>query len=99
MSGGTKIDRGMNRLTDRRVKAFIAEAKAGTSLTKKLSDGGGLFLTLNSAGSPAWRVKYRFNGKERLAGPGIYPEVGLAEARAARDALRIHLRHGRDPSI
>jgi integrase len=99
MAGGTKAETGMNRLTDRRVKAFIDQARAGTAKTKKLSDGGGLFLVLSSAGSPAWRVKYRVNGKERLAGPGIYPEVSLVEARAARDAIRHHLRFGRDPSI
>jgi integrase len=99
MAGGTKPDRGMNRLTDRQVRTFITQARAGTAPKKKLSDGGGLFIHLNSAGSPCWRVKYRVNGKERLAGPGIYPEVSLVEARAARDALRTHLRYGRDPSI
>ncbi|MDP9178036.1 MAG: Arm DNA-binding domain-containing protein, partial [Gemmatimonadota bacterium] len=96
MAGGTQA---INRLTDRQIKAFIAKARGGTAPTKKLSDGAGLFLILNPWGSPVWRIKYRFNGKERLAGPGIYPEVGLAEARAARDALRTHLRYGRDPSI
>jgi integrase len=98
MDGGTKVEHGMNRLSEKQIRSFIAQARAGTAPKKKLSDGGGLYLMMRG-NSATWRIKYRFNGKERLAGPGKYPEVSLGEARAARDALRTHLRHGRDPSI
>jgi integrase len=100
MAGGIAArPRGTDRLSDRVVRSFIERARAGTAPSKKLSDGRGLFITLTPAGTAVWRVKYRFNGKERLAALGIYPEVGLAEARAGRDALRAQLREDRDPAI
>lgn len=100
MGGGIRLARGAtNRLSDRQVQVFITKARAGTAPRKKLADGGGLFITLTPAGTPVWRVRYRFNGSERLASPGVYPSVGLAEARAARELLHGQLRAGLDPSI
>jgi len=32
----------------------------------KLFDGGGLFLSVPKSGRKRWRIKYRFNGKEKL---------------------------------
>ena len=89
--------RSINRLTDRAVRAFIAAARQGTAETKKLSDGGGLFLTLTPAGTAVWRVKYRVAGKEKLFSAGTYPTVGLEAARQQRENLKTRLREGRDP--
>ena len=50
----------------------------------KLSDGEGLFVQVTPNGSRLWRLKYRFEGKEKLLALGSYPEVGLAEARKRR---------------
>src|SRR4026209_506997 len=91
--------RATNKLSNRQIKAFIVRARAGSAPKKKLSDGGGLYITLTPAGSPVWRIKYRFNSTERVASPGQYPEVSLTEARTARDRLRAHLREGRDPTL
>jgi hypothetical protein len=66
---------------------------------KKLSDGGGLYVTLTPAGSAVWRMKYRHGGREKLLALGIYPEVGLAAARAQRNLARASLRDGRDPGL
>jgi integrase len=90
--------RSTNRLSDRAIRSFIASAQAGTAPTKKLSDGGGLFLTLTPAGTPVWRLKYRHGGKEKLFAVGVYPTVGLEAARSARDSAKGHLREGRDPT-
>ena len=49
----------------------------------KLSDEKGMFLLVNPSGSKYWRLKYRFGGKEKTLALGVYPEVSLAEARAA----------------
>jgi integrase len=87
-----------NRLSDRAIRAFLAQARAGKAATKKLSDGGGLFLTLTPAGSAVWRMKYRHAGKEKIYSVGVYPTVGLAVARSARETARAHLRDGRDPT-
>lgn len=99
-AGGTTQNggsRALNKLSDRTVRAFITQAKAGAAATKKLADGGGLFLMLTPSGSPVWRIKYRFGGKERVYAAGIYPDVTLERARAARADVKDHLRAGRDP--
>ncbi|HEY4303003.1 MAG TPA: integrase arm-type DNA-binding domain-containing protein [Gemmatimonadaceae bacterium] len=96
--GGGTENRGLNRLTDRAVQTWLAGRRDGKVAAKKLADGGGLYLTLTPAGSPVWRVKYRFAGREKLHAAGVYPEVALKAARAQRDILRAQLRDGVNPS-
>src|SRR5262245_43893891 len=64
----------------------------------KLSDSGGLYLLVHPNGARWWRLKYRYGGRERLLWLGVYPAVGLKEARAARDDAKRLLRDGVDPS-
>jgi len=64
----------------------------------KLFDGGGLFLLVNPGGSRLWRLKYRFDGRERLLALGAYPAVTLAKARERRDEAKVLLADGVDPS-
>lgn len=63
----------------------------------KLSDGGGLYLLVNTNGSRYWRLKYRVAGKEKLLALGVYPDVSLADARAKRDEAKRTLAAGDDP--
>jgi len=63
----------------------------------RMFDGGGLYLEVSPAGGKLWRLKYRFNGKERRLALGIYPDTGLADARDKRDAARKLLAAGVDP--
>jgi integrase len=75
-------------LTEKEVKN-AKPIVAGKS--RKMSDGGGLFLFVSGAGSKLWRYKYRLGGKEHLYSLGAYPSLTLAEARAehlkARDLV------------
>lgn len=64
----------------------------------RLADGKGLYLQVMPNGSRYWRMKYRFDGKEKLASFGVYPEVTLAAARKACLAARQLLSTGTDPS-
>lgn len=64
----------------------------------KLADGGGLYLLVNPTGGKLWRWKYRHAGKEKLLSIGSYPAVTLAKAREAREAARVNLANGLDPS-
>lgn len=64
----------------------------------KLFDGGGLFLLIKSTGGKLWRLKYLFEGKEKLISLGTYPETTLAEARAKRDEYKREVVKGIDPS-
>ena len=43
----------------------------------KLTDGGGMYLLVNSKGGKYWRLKYRINGKEKVLALGTYPLVSL----------------------
>jgi integrase len=64
----------------------------------KVADSQGLYLLINPRGSKLWRLKYRIHGIERKLALGAYPEITLAEARAARDVARKQLAHAVDPS-
>ncbi len=64
----------------------------------RLADGKGLYLEVMPNGSRYWRMKYRFDGKEKRAAFGVYPEVTLLEAREACLAARKLLAAGVDPS-
>jgi integrase len=66
--------------------------------TVKLFDGGGLYLEITPAGGKWWRLKYRYNGKEKRISLGVYPDVGLKEARDRRDSSRKLLANEVDPS-
>ena len=63
----------------------------------KLFDDRGLFLLVTPSGGKWWRIKYRFDGKEKTLSMGIYPDVTLAKARDRRDELRKLLADGIDP--
>jgi integrase len=75
----------------------IRKAKPGEK-TVKLFDGGGLYLEITPAGGKWWRLKYRYNGKEKRISLGVYPDVGLKEARDRRDSSRKLLANEVDPS-
>lgn len=49
-------------------------------------------------GSKYWRLKYRYQGKQKTLALGVYPEVSLADARHARDKARVALCEGIEPS-
>lgn len=63
----------------------------------KLADGGGLFLLVQPNGSKLWRYKFRVGGVEGLQALGAFPEVGLAEARAAHSVSRHLVAKGINP--
>ncbi|WP_374358154.1 tyrosine-type recombinase/integrase [Pseudoduganella danionis] len=64
----------------------------------KLSDGGGLYLLINTDGAKYWRMDYRYGDVRRTLAFGKYPEVTLAQARDKRLAARKLLDQGIDPS-
>lgn len=64
----------------------------------KLSDSDGLYLLVTPSGGRYWRISYRHLGKQKTLAFGVWPETGLAEARAERDAARKVLARGDDPA-
>jgi integrase len=66
--------------------------------TVKLFDERGLYLEISPAGGKWWRLKYRFEGREKRVSLGVYPDVSLKDARDRREAARKLLANGIDPS-
>ncbi|MCK4608322.1 MAG: integrase arm-type DNA-binding domain-containing protein [Gammaproteobacteria bacterium] len=64
----------------------------------RLFDGNGLYLEISPKGGKWWRFKYRFNGKEKRLSLGVYPEIGLKDARERCHAARKLLDNEVDPS-
>jgi integrase len=80
-------------LSDKNIK----QAKP-TDKDYKLFDGRGLFLLVKINGGKLWRLKYSFEGKEKLLSLGTYPTTSLFEARAKRDEHKKEIAKGIDPS-
>jgi hypothetical protein len=76
----------------------ITNARAATK-PQRLTDGRGLYLLVKPKGQKWWRYDYRFEGKRKTISLGVYPEVGLAEARRKHDEARRVLAAGDDPSV
>jgi integrase len=80
-------------LTDVTVKNAKSKEK-----TYRLFDEKGLYQEVSPTGGRWWRLKYRFNGKEKRLSLGTYPEVSLKDARIKRDEMRKLLAADIDPS-
>src|SRR5690606_36032879 len=63
----------------------------------RLADGGGMYLEVMPNGSKYWRLKYRFDGKEKRLALGVYPLVSLTSAREKSRLARAQLSEGNDP--
>ena len=89
----------MPTLNDVKIRnAKPGESAPPTTKPVRLFDGHGLYLEVSPAGGKLWRLKYRFQRREKRLSFGIYPDIGLRDARERRDAARKLLAHGIDPS-
>lgn len=77
-----------------------ATIRAALKLTerRKISDGAGLYLLVAPPREPAWRLKYRIAGREKLLSLGRLRDVPLRRAREKRDEARRLVANGIDPS-
>ena len=75
----------------------IRNAKPGNKPIR-LYDERGLYLEISPTGGKWWRLKFRFEGKEKRLSLGVYPDVPLKDARDRRDIARKLLADGIDPS-
>jgi integrase len=80
------------KLTDTSIRSAKPSPKA-----VRLFDGDGLYLEIAPSGGKLWRVKYRFDRKEKRLALGAYPEIGLRDAREKCAAARKLLANGVDP--
>lgn len=80
-------------LTDTKIKSLKPKESP-----YKLSDGNGLFMIINPAGSKWWRFRYTLDGKEKTISVGVYPDVSLQAAREKTIECRKLVAGGIDPS-
>ena len=73
-------------LIDTKLKNLKAKEKP-----YKVSDSGGLYIEVTRTGSRLWRMKYRFEGREKRLSFGAYPAISLADARQARENAKAFL--------
>jgi hypothetical protein len=66
--------------------------------SRKVADGGGLYLLVTPKGGRCWRYYYRFAQKHKTLALGVYPDVPLERARSRHEFARNLLAHGLDPS-
>ena len=84
------------KLTDNECKS----AGVPTSGTRRLSDGGGLYLEIRANGSKYWRTKYTSptTKKQVISHLGTYPELSLKAARLANQKIKLQVADGIDPN-
>ena len=84
--------RNSNKLTELKIKQSKSEEKQ-----YKLTDGEGMYLRVYPNSSKYWQLQYRFDQKQKVLSLGVWPEVGLIEAREKRAVARKKIRLGIDP--
>ena len=82
-------------LTDLACKNAIVEG----GKIRKLHDGQGLYLWVYEDGRKYWRLRYKFHDKEKSLSLGVYPVIGLKQARQFAQAERVKLANNIDPSL
>ena len=79
--------------------ASVKNAKPKDKTYRLYDSVVGLYLEVAPSGGKWWRLKYRFNGKEKRISVGTYPTTGLKKARQRRDTAKEQLAENIDPSV
>jgi integrase len=74
----------------------VRNAKPGDK-PRKIRDGNGLNLLVHPNGSKYFQLRYTLHGKEKTFQLGVYPEMGLADARVTAKAARQLVVNSIDP--
>jgi len=82
----------MNRLTEVQVRKAKPREESF-----KMADGGGMYLLVHHNGSKYWRINYRIGRQQQTQALGVWPAVGLKEAREKRAQLKAMLKEGKNP--
>lgn len=80
-------------LNDLRLKALKTNPEPG-----KHGDRDGLYIRVDAKGAMRWQWRIRTVKGETIVSYGVYPEVGLAEARSRHKAARAQMRDGINPT-
>ena len=86
------------------IKEFLTDVACKNATSegikiRKLHDGQGLYLWVYEDGRKYWRLRYKIHDKEKSLSLGVYPVVGLKQARQLAQTERAKLASNIDPSI
>jgi len=82
--------------TDRQIQSLKPESTVYWESVKS-PHGGGLAIRVSTGGSRSWYVRYRFGGKQDALNIGVFPAMGLKEARDEHAEVRNLLADGINP--
>lgn len=86
-------------LSDTAVKnAKPKRGEDGKPKPDKLSDGNGMYLYVTEKGSKSFRFDYAFHGVRKTLAYGLYPALGLKQARAEHAKAKELLASGQCPA-
>ena len=74
----------------------VEKAKAKEK-SRKLFDGGGLYLNVSTTGNKVWRYDYRIEKSRGTYTIGSYPEFSLKQARDKHREAREYVANGKKP--
>ncbi len=83
----------MGKLSDSKIKSLKPKEKP-----YKVSDGEGLIIEVKPTGRKIFRIRYRFEGREKTYTIGHYPTYSLREARETTRQVKKLLSEGIDPN-
>ncbi|WP_309629494.1 integrase arm-type DNA-binding domain-containing protein [Brevundimonas sp.] len=87
------------KLTDRYVATVTAERGKRLEVFDQHVMGAGLMLRVTDTGRKVWMVRYRTDdGQQRRLNLGLYPDIGLSEARGRAVEARRKAVDGDDPA-
>lgn len=87
------------KLTDRYVATITAERGKRLEIFDQHLMGAGLMLRVTDTGRKVWMVRYRTDdGQQRRLNLGLYPDIGLSEARSRAAEARKKATNGDDPA-
>lgn len=65
----------------------------------KVSIGKGAYLLVMPNGHKYWRLKFYLNGKENAYALGVFPDIPIKAALAARDSAKALIKEGINPAM
>lgn len=86
------------RIIEYKLTEEVVQAAEPREKTYYLTDQRSLALEIRPAGSKAWKLQYKFNGKWRGVVLGHYPETSLNQARQIQELILELARKNVDPA-
>lgn len=85
-------------MTNSLTEKFIKSVQPHATQPKRYFDGDGLYLEVSKGGGKYFRLKYRFDLREKRLALGVWPDLSLKDARHLRSEIRSLIARDIDPA-